>query len=184
MTTVVQKPGVAMTPTERVACAIYCCDKKKYNLPNSRGGRKTCQRIGNRKHSCVLHALRKHTKSGKLTTKNKYAGVKASPRFPKGKRTLIPDTIVNGNKVIDAKFPCETKDVHGPGDKPKGKGPGFTTGKGKKAYPSDSRRGTVMLTSKEKSDYKKINGIKKVEAMTPADAKTAKGKNCKCPPNP
>jgi hypothetical protein len=180
MTTVIQSPGPPVTPAEAaVACAIWCCDKEPYSLQNTRGGRKTCQRLGHRKHSCVLHKLRK--KSGnKLTTTNKVPGVEASPRIPPGvrgndtSRVLIPDTIVDGNKVIDAKFPCETDDVHKKG---------FTKGAAKMAYPSDGRLGSAMTTSKEDIDYKKIDGGMKTECMTPADAAAKKGSDCECTPN-
>lgn len=182
MTTVLQSPQPPVTPAEAaVACAIFCCDQEDYSLTNKRGGRKTCQRLGHRKHSCVLHKLREE-KGGKMTTTNKVPGVQASPRIKvKGiKRPLIPDTIVDGNKVIDAKFPCKTEDVHGPGDTPPGTGPGFTKGAAKRAFPSDSRLGTAMGTPKEAKDYKKIPGVQKVECMTPEDAKSKKDANCKC----
>lgn len=182
MTIIAQQP-LPPTPAEAaVACAIHCCDEKEYSLKNTRGGRKTCQRLGHRKHSCVLHKLREHTPSGRLTTTNSVPGVQASPRFNVAgiSRTLIPDTIVDGNKVIDAKFPCKTEDVHSPSDTPPGTGPGFTSGKGTRAYPCDGRAGTAMTTGKEATDYKKIKGVKKVECMTPADAKAKKGANCTC----
>ncbi len=35
-------------------------------------------------------------------------------------------------------------------------------------------------TPKEARDYKKIKGVKKVECMTPEDAKSKKGSKCKC----
>jgi hypothetical protein len=165
-----------------VACAIYCCDKAEHSLTNTRGGRKTCQRLGHRKHSCVLRKLRESDRSGRLTTTNKVPGVQASPRIKvKGiKRTLIPDTIVDGNKVIDAKFPCKTEDVHGPNDNPAGTGPGFTKGSARRAYPSVARTGAQMSTPKEAIDYKKIPGVQKVECMTPEDAKRKKGEDCSC----
>lgn len=179
MTVVTQSPGAPVTPAEAaVACAIWCCDQKEYPLQNNRGGRKTCQRLGNRKHSCVLHSLRK--KKGKnLTTENKRDDVQASPRIQPGERgnntgrVLIPDTIVDGNKVIDAKFPCEDAKVKfSKGDKDS---PG-----GKVQNLSDGRLGTQMGTPKEAVDYKKITGVKKTECMTPADAKSKKGDNCEC----
>ncbi len=183
MTSVLQSPSPPVSPAEaKVACAIFCCDKKEYSLKNTRGGRKTCQRLGHRKHSCVLHKLREHTPSGRLTTKDKFPNIQASPRFKvKGiSRTLIPDTIVDGNKVVDAKFPCQTSDVHSASDTPPGTGPGFTKGSGTRAYPCDSRLGTAMGTPKEARDYKKIKGVKKVECMTPEDAKSKKGDDCAC----
>lgn len=149
-----------------VACAIYCCDKEKYNLPNSRGGRKTCQRIASRKHSCVLHKLRVK-KNGKLTQQNKFSNVLASPRYDNVvSRRLIPDTIVD-NVVIDAKFPCSTTAVHKVGWSPP-----------KNVYPTDGRSG--MMGKKELREYGKIKNVKDVKAMSPADAAKKKGANCKC----
>lgn len=167
-----QSPGsiTATNGEAEVACAIYCCDKKPYSLKNNRGGRKTCQRLAHRKHSCVLHKLRE--KNGdKLTQTNKFKNIYASPRYkvPGIKRVLIPDTIV-GNTVIDAKFPCDPAKVHKAG---------FTKGKGVKAYPSTSKAGSSMMTKKERREYKKIEGVKRVKAMTPSDAAKKKGK-CKC----
>lgn len=174
MTIVTQSPGAPVTPAEAaVACAIWCCDKKEYKLKNNRGGRKTCQRLGNRKHSCVLHSLREK-KNGKLTTTNKRKDVQASPRIEDGARgndtgrTLIPDTIVDGNKVIDAKFPCDDSKVK------------FSTGEKTVQNLSDGRLGSQMGTPKEAIDYKKIDGGMKTECMTPADAATKKGDNCEC----
>jgi hypothetical protein len=175
MTMLTQSPGAPVTPGEAaVACAIWCCDQKEYPLQNNRGGRKTCQRLGNRKHSCVLHSLRK--KNGdKLTTENKRTDVQASPRIQPGTRgnntgrVLIPDTIVDGNKVIDAKFPCQDAAVK------------FSKGKlGTVQNLSDGRLGTQMGTPKEAIEYKKIDGGMKTECMTPADAKDKKGDNCDC----
>lgn len=162
----VHAPSVALNPDQEVACAIHCCDQKAYNLPNSRGGRQTCQRLANRKHSCVLHSLREKD-NGKLTTRNKFANIQGCPRFdgvPGAGRTLIPDVVVNGNRVIDAKFPCDPSKV-------KFGNP--------VANASQAGSGTSMLTAKERVDYSKIPGIKKVEGMSPSDANAKKG-NCTC----
>lgn len=177
-----QKPGsMAAADAElEVLCAILCCDQKDYNLPNTRGGRKTCQRLAHRKHSCVTHALREKS-NGKLTQKNKFSNVYAAPRYPgvvSGK-TLIPDTIA-GNVVIDAKFPCDTSKVHGPKNKPPGTGPGFTTAKGKRAYPSITKSGTSYMGDKELNQYTKIPGVKKSVAKTPSDAKAATNNGADC----
>ncbi len=92
-----QAPG--LTDTQKVACAIYCCDQKEYPLVK-RAGNKNCQRLGSKKHSCVLHQLREK-KGGKLTQKNRFSGIQASPRIEDNGKLLIPDTIV-GSTVIDA----------------------------------------------------------------------------------
>jgi hypothetical protein len=155
-----------------VACAIHCCDKKEYNLPKKKGKKAqktTCQRLGSRKHSCVLHKLREKTESGKLTTTNKFKNVLASPRCsaPGVGRTLIPDTIVDG-VAIDAKFPCDPSKVK------------FGSPVKNLSLP---RPGTSMQGDKELNEYKAITKPVKVQdcqAMTPSDAAEAKGSNCKC----
>lgn len=110
-----------------------------------------------------MHALRtsKHAKA---------AGIKASPRFPKGSKQpkAIPD-VMFGKRIIDAKFPC----------KPPIKMP--LNGK----HVSDlAKTGRDMLTQKERTTYRKVGvapGEKqnKVSAMTPKDAQSKKG-DCKC----
>jgi uncharacterized Zn-binding protein involved in type VI secretion len=170
-----QKP--ADSPEAEVACAIHCCDKKEYSLRSSGKNEKTCQRLGCRKHSCVLHRLRKK-KNGKLLQENKFIGVEASPRFPKGTvtgitRDLIPDTIINGDTIIDCKFPCDPAKV---------KARGFTKGNATKAFtgkqigPSPRPLGAG---DKEKKEYNNIDGIKDVRTMTPDQAEKVMG-NCSC----
>jgi hypothetical protein len=147
-----------------VACAIQCCDKKPYNLPNNRGGRKTCQRLAHRKHSCVLHRLREK-KGNKLTTENKFPNIQASRRYPPSEtgasRVLIPDVVMNGNRVIDAKFPCDPANV-----------------KFGKNVVNPSLDLPGKATKKEKRDYKLIPGIKEVKPMSPKQARE-KGE-CAC----
>lgn len=171
-----QLPVIAgNTPEEIVACAIHCCDKAPYEKGKHDDQGKHCRSLSISKHSCVVHSLREKDKSGNLTTTNKFKGVSASPRFPSGGVTLIPDTIVTvpgGTKIIDAKFPCarpfdHTKKLNGP-------------------YPSDmSVIGNSMKGDKELIDYPTIkpdgkNKVKKVDAMTPKDAKDKISSDCKC----
>jgi hypothetical protein len=160
-----QLPVIAgNTAEEIVACAIHCCDKAPYEKRKHDDEGQDCRSLSTTKHSCVLHSLRKK-KGDKLTLEHKFDNVQASPRFPMGSTTLIPDTIINGNVVIDAKFPCKKK-VPAPL---------------KGAHPSDlTKTGTDMLTKKEKIDYPAIPGVKKVKAMTPKDAEKAKGAKCTC----
>ncbi|MEN3332477.1 MAG: hypothetical protein V7641_1842 [Blastocatellia bacterium] len=145
-----------------IKCIIWCCDKKPYQVKN-KSYNKYCQRLGSRKHSCVLHKLRKHTKSGKLTQNSKYKGIQASPKIKvKGiKRMLIPDIKI-GSTIIDAKFPCPKKWT--PSNQ-------FITRKSDMSW-----SGKRMLTKKEKTDYKKIPGVKKVFGLAPGDVKGI----CKC----
>jgi hypothetical protein len=168
-----QSPGPPASPGEaKVACAIHCCDKEPYELSNNRGGKNTCQRLSKRKDACVVRKLRE-MKGDKLTTKNKFDDVLASPRCsaPGISRTLIPDNIVlHGEDVvaIDSKWPCDPSKVK------------F----GKSVVnPSDSRTGLAMTTGKEADEYPKITKPVKVtesKAMTPADTKELKDKDCTC----
>ncbi len=176
---VMQAAGTAANAEAEVACAIWCCDQKPYPLPDTRGGRKTCQRLANRKHSCVLHKLRQQDED-RLTQKDKFSNIKASPRHrvPGIARVLIPDAIAN-ETVIDAKFPCNTSDVHGPGDTPPGTGPGFTSGAATRVYASTSATGADMITKKELREYAQIDGVHRVMAMTPYDANANRG-DCTC----
>jgi hypothetical protein len=111
-----------------------------------------------------MHSLRRAEKD---STK-----VNASPRFNPSEtgadRVLIPDVIINGDTIIDAKFPCDTPL--------------------KKRFPmKDSVRsnmstiGKDMLGPKETDDYKLIPGCDKTDAtaMTPKDAESKKG-DCEC----
>jgi hypothetical protein len=145
----------------------------KKNRPKS----VSCQRLAHRKHSCVLHSLRK--KSGnKLTTENKFSNVFASPRSsrPLGGKIRIPDVVV-GNKIVDAKFPCSTSKVYS------------QLPISNAAIPSDPSGGLSMMTFKEKNIYGKFRhpetnqpiGNGNVECMTPSDAaREIKGSSCKC----
>lgn len=161
----IQLPVIAGdTAEEIVACAIHCCDKAPYEKRKHDDEGQDCRSLSTSKHSCVLHSLRKK-EGDKLTLENKFDNVQASPRFPKKSPKLIPDTIINGNTVIDAKFPCKKK-VPAPL---------------KGSHPSDlTKTGKDMLTTKEKVDYQAIPGVKKVKAMTPKEADKAKGSKCTC----
>jgi hypothetical protein len=167
----IQLPVIAGgTPEELVACAIHCCDQAKYEKGKHDDQGQHCRSLSTSKHSCVLHTLRETDKNGKMTTDNKFDGVEASPRIG----SLIPDTIVKvpgGHKVIDAKFPCATPFDH---TKPL---------KGTK--PSNmSVTGSSMLGDKEINDYTSIKRdgqkVKKVEGMTPKDAKGKINADCTC----
>ena len=161
-----QQVLVAAGVMEEVACAIFCCDKKAYPL-KKRKGDKECQRLGSKKHSCVLHKFREHDKSGRLTQKSSNPKVLASPRYDGiTDRTLIPDLQV-GDTVVDAKFPCKPPLE-------------ATKGNQKKVQRSDMNiPGTDMTGAKEEIDYGMIPGVEKVFGMTPKDAEEMKS-DCKC----
>ncbi|CAK8712880.1 hypothetical protein GMJAKD_02145 [Candidatus Electrothrix aarhusensis] len=153
---------------------------KKDSPPNNKTGKirtakeKECISLSTTKHSCVLHSLRKKTKSGKLTQEDKFKGIQASPsKLKVGGKKVIPDVIIGGKHVIDCKFPCAT------GKKDKAPAPL----KMEKCTSDMSKTGKMKETPKEKDVYPKIeiNGkrVKSVKAMTPKDAKAKKGK-CTC----
>ena len=169
---------VAQTDPEcTVCCAIICCDEAKYektkhpDVPDKNGGivsgaSQDCRSLSTTKHSCVLHSLRKRSKSDELTTENKFPNIEASPQCTANGQPAIPDVMINGNHVIDAKFPCDDA---------------------KPAAPLNFARcdskdisNASMDTKKEDDIYSNITGVKKSEAMTPKDAKArAKAKGCK-----
>lgn len=161
--------SLGSTDDKKIACIITCCDKKPYSLKD-KGYDKNCQRLGSRKHSCVFRTARKLEKSGKTK-------IKASPRYTAaehpvlagllaslGKKSLIPDVVI-GNRVIDAKFPCDPATVKN------------TTGSKKLSQPSVV--GKTMNTSKEDDIYTDLPGIKSSEAMKPDEAESKKG-TCDC----
>jgi len=155
-------------PECTVACAIICCDKAEYKKTKhppsgtKSGADLDCHSLSITKHSCVLHSLREKTKSGQLTQKPKkdFENIQASPHKPVGKnKWVIPDTIINGNKVIDAKFPCKKPAAPLP-DK-----------NGNSVCRSDMTKTKAdMNTDKEDKTYINIKGVKDSEAMTPKDA--------------
>jgi hypothetical protein len=161
--------AIGSTDDERVACIITCCDKRPYSLPD-KGYDKNCQRLGSRKHSCVFRNARELEKSGK-------SKIKASPRYTAEKypdlkplldslekKSLIPDIVI-GNRVIDAKFPCDPEQVKN------------TTGSQKLSQPSVV--GKTMNTAKEDDIYPDLPGIDSSKPMKPDQAEKAKG-NCDC----
>ena len=84
----------------------------------------------------------------------------------------IPDVVVNGNHVIDAKFPCDTSKPNAPLRKQK--------------CTSATKAADEMDTKKEDSVYTKIRErkIRDSEAMTPNDARDRLADNgcadCQC----
>ena len=161
----IQKPLTYSQAVPIIACAIYCCDKQKYPLVK-RKKNMDCARLGTKKHSCVLHKLRETDKNGKMTTTNKYNGIQASPRYPVGGSTAIPDIQV-GSQVIDCKFPCPDPIAN-------------TKGKGTLAQASPTNvTGSQMLTDKD-LEYKNLPGVSTVEGMTPGDAQGHITSSCKC----
>lgn len=170
-------------PVCTVACAIICCDEAKYtkNVHEDKGDgmtpdEKDCTSLSRTKHSCVLHSLRKRSGSSALP-QNKFDKIQASPpgltALVDGEiKPAIPDVVVNGDHVIDAKFPCK---------KP-------AAPLNKKSCPSAPIRSSKMDTRKEDRVYTQIQefNVSKSEAMTPEDARATiadednKCADCKC----
>jgi hypothetical protein len=162
-------PGIM----KEIACAVLCCDKKKYPL-DKKGNE--CARLGTKKHSCVLHKMRKEDKQGKMTQENrvkdKSSGtvLQASPRYPSSDPKYIPD-LKYGGLAIDLKFPCPDP---------------VTTGKnGSKVQNiSDmSKTSDSMLTTKEDGYLNikdsKHGDVQDVQGYSPKEAKEDVG-SCKC----
>jgi hypothetical protein len=178
---IIQVPVLAEQddPECTVTCAIICCDEAKYTKnkhPDKKvkgkvvktGEEMDCTSLSRTKHSCVLHSLREKNKSGKLTTTNKFDDIEASKATEALGEPVIPDIIVNGNHVIDCKFPCQ---------KP-------AAPLNKKKCVSSPISSEQMDTAKEDTIYTEIDGVKKSEAMTPEDArqrhKKKKCDDCDC----
>jgi hypothetical protein len=168
----IESPG--LTDEQRVACAILCCDRKHYVMKKRNRKDKECQRLGSKKHSCVLHQLREK-KDGRLTQQPRFPGINANPACsaPGIGRVLRPDIMI-GSRVIDAKFPCDPAKI-----REKNKGLAF----GDKAqYPSE-KSGRDMTTGKEAVDYKNIDKPTKVSStktMTPEQAAKKVPGGCEC----
>jgi hypothetical protein len=181
------EPATA-TDLERVACAVLCCERKKYDFTTSNRYKKNkdkeCEWLGSKKHACVNHALRKKEK-GKLakpkqprwSNSNIVCTPVCSPqvlRVIKGISKLvnpIPDILIKPNHIVDAKFPCaEEKTLTGAGQSKAG------------------RIGNDMKGVKELTDYTQITSADgqpvnnpKVTTMTPEKAQdTLNGKGCPC----
>jgi len=160
-------PGVM----KEIACAVLCCDKKEYPL-DKKGNE--CARLGTKKHSCVLHKLRKEDKQGKMTQENRVKSGKtelqASPRYPKTNPVYIPD-LKFGELAIDLKFPCPDP---------------VKTGKNgsKVKNPSDmTKTSDTMMTDKEQGYLNitdsKHGDVQDVQGYSPKEAKEDVG-SCKC----
>lgn len=180
-----QIPLAGLSGEEMVACVIYCCDKKPYDFAAKRDATKSCQRMGSRKHSCVLHNLRKRTSSGGLTQTNRYPDqARGNPRMQTiDGHNCIPDCLakINGKwQVIDAKFPCDPAELNPKLGVPPNAQAG---GKSKVTCESTSAGGASMTTAKERDLYTEFKvddkKVSKVSCMTPSDAESKKGK-CDC----
>jgi hypothetical protein len=194
-------PGSA---DQKIACAIYCCDQKKYTQKakgrGKKGQQRDCARLGSKKHNCVKHALRNDPKQSET-------GIMTEPRFPSGKGKkpklqitkellslakklsgskaksphVAPDIVVpegDGHRIVDAKFPCP----------PPKDGKDRVRLNNQKCESDMTVSGINRKTPKELQVYPelKIDGKKPkdVSAVSPKDAKEEIDKDpfglCKC----
>ena len=182
----VQMPLVGLTATQKVACAILCCDEKDYSFANGRDPALSCTRMGSKKHSCVTHTLRERDDNGRLKSpvadrfkdvsvpSNTGQQISVTKGAKKIKITIIPDTLVKkGNDwhAIDAKFPCDLDSIN--------KDLGITAGGKTKIKPkfcclSTTETGKSRSTIKEKEHYlqykKDGKKVKTSTCMSPQDA--------------
>jgi len=189
----VQIPLVGLTPTQKVACAILCCDEKEYSFKNGRDPKISCTRMGTKKHSCVTHTLRERDDKGRLkqppadrfedevcvpsnTGQKITVGVGTAAK----QITIVPDTLVkldDGWHAIDAKFPCDNDGINKKlGLTKKGK----TRSTPKFTFASNSNTGKSLATIKEKEHYLEYEqGGEKVKSstcMSPEDARKKQAK--------
>jgi hypothetical protein len=157
------------TAEEKVACAIYCCDRADYKQAKGKKAANRCARLGKKKHACVNHALKKHKADNpgdpvaqSIDTEKAFPPSMQSPSVG---RVLKPD-VKFGPNVIDAKFePCQQP---------------VKWGERFKHPTAPGRMWNAPLPPKEK-DYFSIKGVKKVNCMTPDDADDKRDKTqCDC----
>lgn len=167
-----------LTPEQEIKCAIQKCDKKSYDIRETKKGRHMprrarCPALGSKKHKCVADSLKGMEAQGVRGEipypKNSVPGLKANRR---------PDIVIHTPPaappsqpcdVVDAKFPCseptkrrKRKHLKGPMESHAITGEDYMAGK---------------PTAKEFKDYKRITGPGgSVRSLTPEDCK-----NEKCP---
>jgi hypothetical protein len=186
-----------LSPTDKVRCAIWCCDQVTYRQTKGKKKANDCQRLANKKHSCVHHALNatgdsrvvsspRFTEGGKPYSASK--GLLERAAKLRGKDTLswmTPDVLVKPKSLIDAKFiPCPDKDKI---NKQLGRTDGRIVMNGNQTLRTGG--GPIPSAPKEADIYPdmKVNGERigenNVRTMTPEEAKEEmdeKGTKCEC----
>jgi hypothetical protein len=167
-------PVMPTTPVAIIACAIYCCDRKVYDL-GSYKDQSPCMALGKKKDTCVRTTARKAFEKNKIKNVQIEPAETVSVAMKSGKSKIFnckPDFMVD-NRIIDAKFSCN---------------PDKLTPKmapiGKRAKVQDLSVGAAKKTPKEKLAYPKMKGpdgkkVKSVRVMGPKEAASKKG-NCVC----
>lgn len=162
-------PVMPTTPVAIIACAIYCCDRKVYNMA-SHPPLSACTSLGKKKDTCVRRNVKR------AIAKNNIKNVQVEPKQPVtvGTETFNckPDFMID-NRIIDAKFPCSEKKLN-----PKMPPPGT------RKNVQDYAVGAAKKTRKERIAYPKMTGpdgnpVKSVRVMGPKEAASKKG-NCRC----
>ncbi|CAN5718412.1 hypothetical protein BH11PSE13_BH11PSE13_11370 [soil metagenome] len=180
-------------PEIKIACAIYCCDKKEYSQKLRKNKSRDCARLGSKKHGCVNQALKKNADPA-ITPSPRFKKPPAKLQVPAADlkkfeiKTAVPDVMFKKDGkyyLVDAKFPCSKE----------------TTADQNKALGQTTKPDRIMLkgqvfpsapttvcgsatTDKEKSLYPKckVDGQKvepKVHAVTPSEAAMF-GEPCDC----
>lgn len=178
----------------KVACAIWCCDQVTYRQTRGRSRKKDCQRLANKKHSCVHHALKaagdkkvvsspRFSETGSRFTAPKELLKKAAKmRGKKKMKWLTPDVLIDSDPptLVDAKFPCpKREDINSQ----LGRTDGRIVMNGAQALTSGSGPG---VTPKELDIYPELKvdgarvGENNVKTMTPEQADAKKTDACTC----
>lgn len=168
-------PVMPSTPVAMIACAIYCCDKKVYNMGGypSPPTPSPCTRLGTKKHTCVRRNVKRAAEKNKI--KNVQIEPEQTVKVGGDKVVCKPDFMVD-NRVIDAKFPCNE-------GKLEPKMPAVTNPV-TRGNVQDFSVGRAKKTPKERIAYPKMKGpdgkkVKSVNVMGPKEAAKKKG-DCKC----
>jgi hypothetical protein len=160
------------TPVAIIACAIYCCDRKVYNLA-THDNLSPCTSLGKKKDTCVRRNVKKAIKDNKI--KNVQVEPEETVTVAGETFNCKPDFMVD-NRIIDAKFSCDEGKLK-PKMPPKDDGSRLPV--------QDRSVGKAKKTRKEKVAYPEMtapdgNKVKSVNVMGPKEAENKKGPDCKC----
>jgi hypothetical protein len=192
-----------LDPDDKVRCAIWCCDQVTYRQTRGKKKANDCQRLANKKHSCVHHALKtqggenvvsapRFTEGGKPLSASAALLKKAGELRGKKKAAwLTPDVLIKSDppQLIDAKFiPCKDKDKI---NEDLGRTDGRIVMDGSQSL--QTAGGPIRSAPKETDLYPDLKvdgkpvGKNNVTTMTPEKAKKemdAKGVKCDCETKP
>jgi hypothetical protein len=162
-------PVMPSSPVAAIACAIYCCDRKVYDMAQH-PPLSPCTSLGKKKDTCV----RRNVKAAKKQHGLSNVQVEPTETVTVGKEVFNckPDFMVD-NRIIDAKFSCDESKL-----RPK------MPAVGTRGNVQDYSVGAAKKTRKEKIAYPKMKGpdgkrVKSVRVMGPQEAAAKRG-NCVC----